>query len=58
MRTPSWQRVSVPAARAVVDVPSVIAAARHTNAQANSEQLVMRLINFVFIGFISFFLSL
>jgi hypothetical protein len=36
------------------DVLNVVAAMRLTNAHAKSEQLVIRLINFVFISLISF----
>jgi len=45
------------AARAVSDVPSAIAVTRLTNAHANSEQLVIILISFVFIIIASFCLS-
>jgi hypothetical protein len=36
------------AARAVVDVPSAIAAAKHTKAQAKAKELIILLTNFVF----------
>ena len=35
------------AARAVVDVPGVIVAAKHTNAQAKARELIIILVNFV-----------
>jgi len=44
-------------ARAVGDVPTAIAAIRLANAHANRKQLVMLLINFVFISIISFLIS-
>ena len=50
-------RVSA-AARAVADVPGAIVATKHTNAQAKSKEVIMRLTNFVFISLISFYLVL
>jgi hypothetical protein len=51
---PTLQTCPSAAARAVVDVPSAIAAAKHTNAQAKARELIMLLTNFVFM--IVFFL--
>jgi t-SNARE complex subunit (syntaxin) len=45
------------AARAVPDVPSAIAAAKHTNAQAKARELTIIFVNFVFIVVVSFCLS-
>jgi hypothetical protein len=42
---------------AVVDVPSAIAAAKHTNAQAMAKELIIIFVNFVFIVVVSFRLS-
>jgi hypothetical protein len=46
------------AARAVVDVPGAILAARHTNALAKAKELIMIFVNFVFIVIVSFCLGL
>jgi hypothetical protein len=35
--------------RAVADVPSAIAATKHTNAQATANELIIIFVNFVFI---------
>jgi hypothetical protein len=48
------QRTSGRCAWAKPDVLNVVAAMRLTNAHAKSEQLVIRLTNFVFISLISF----
>ena len=53
---PTLQCLSA-AARAVADVPSAIAAAKHTNAQANARELIIIFVNFVFIVVVSFCLS-
>jgi hypothetical protein len=45
------------AARAVVDVPGTIVAAKQTNAQARARELIIVLVNFVFIVVVSFCLS-
>src|SRR5947207_12030491 len=45
------------AARAVADVPGAIVAAKHTNAQAKARELIIILVNFVFIVVVSFCLS-
>jgi hypothetical protein len=45
------------AARAVVDVPGVIVAAKHTNAQVKARELIIVLVNFGFIVIVSFSLS-
>jgi len=45
------------AARAVVDVPGNIVAAKHTNAQATASELIIVFVNFVFIIIVSFCLS-
>lgn len=42
-------------ARALWDVPNATAATRLTNPHAKSKELVIVLINFVFIGLVSFF---
>ena len=55
MCTPSWQR-SLAAARAVAGVPSAIAPAKHTDAQAKAKELIVIFVNFVFIVVLSFFL--
>jgi hypothetical protein len=54
---PTLQRCVSAAARAVADVPSAIAAAKHTAAQATSKRAIMRLTNFIFISLLSFYLS-
>jgi len=53
---PTLQTCASAAARAVVDVPSAIAAAKHSDAQAKAKELIMLLTNFVFM--IVFFLVL
>ncbi len=45
------------AACAVEDVPSAIAASRHTNAQAKDRKPIIIFVNFVFIVVVSFCLS-
>ena len=45
-------------ARAVLDVPSAIAATRQPNAQVKARELIIVLVNFVFIVIVSFCLSL
>ena len=45
------------AARAVVDVPGTIVAAKHTKAQAKARELIILFVNFVFIIVVSFCLS-
>jgi hypothetical protein len=45
------------AARAVVDVPGTIVAAKHTNAQAAARELIIVFVNFAFIVVVSFCLS-
>jgi hypothetical protein len=42
------------AARAVVDVPSAIVAAKHTDAQAKDREPIIIFVNFVFIVVVSF----
>ncbi len=54
MRTPQCPSA---AARAVVDVPGAIVAAKHTNAQAKARELIIVFVNFVFIVIVSFCLS-
>jgi hypothetical protein len=54
---PTLQTCPSAAARAVVDVPSVIVATKHTNAQAKARELIMIFVNFVFIVIFSFYLS-
>ena len=44
-------------ARAVLDVPSAIAATRQPNAQVKARELIIVLVNFVFIVIVSFCLS-
>jgi hypothetical protein len=54
---PTLQPCASAAGPAVADVPSAIAAAKHTNAQAKARELIMFLTNFVFmICFLSNFL--
>jgi hypothetical protein len=45
---PTLQTCAPVAARAVADVPSDIAAARHADAQAKAKELIMIFVNFVF----------
>jgi hypothetical protein len=54
---PTLQPCASAAGPAVADVPSAIAAAKHTNAHAKSKELIIRLTGFTFISLISFFLS-
>jgi hypothetical protein len=44
-------------ARAVPDVPSAIAATKQPNAQVKARELIIVLVNFVFIVVVSFYLS-
>jgi uncharacterized MAPEG superfamily protein len=53
---PGLQRLSA-SARAVADVPGAIVAARQTNAQAKTRELIIVFVNFVFIVVVSFCLS-
>jgi hypothetical protein len=54
---PTLQTWLSAAARAVAEVPSVIAAAKHTDAQAKAKELIIIFVNFVFIVVVSFRLS-
>jgi hypothetical protein len=54
---PTLQTRASASARAVADVPGAIAAAKHTNAQANAREVIIILVNFVFIVIVSFRLS-
>jgi hypothetical protein len=51
---PALQTRASAAASAVCDVPSAIAAAKHTNAQATARELIVIFVNFVFIVIFSF----
>jgi len=51
---PTLQTCASAAARAVADVPSAIAAAKHTDAQAKAKELIIIFVNFVFIVVLSF----
>jgi hypothetical protein len=51
---PTLQTRESAAARAGEDVPSAIAAAKHTAAQATARQLIIIFVNFVFIVIVSF----
>jgi hypothetical protein len=51
---PTLQTRESAAARAGEDVPSDIAAAKHTAAQATARQLIIIFVNFVFIVIVSF----
>jgi predicted permease len=58
MCTPSWQWL-LAAACAVAGVPcAIIAAAKHTDAQAKAKELIIVFVSLVFIIVISFFLVL
>jgi hypothetical protein len=54
---PTWQFRASASARAVADVPGAIAAAKHSDAQANATKLMIIFVNFVFIVIVSFCLS-
>jgi hypothetical protein len=54
---PTLQTCGSGAGPAVADVPSVIVAAKHTNAQAKARELIIIFVNFVFIVVVSFCLS-
>jgi len=56
---PTLQTCASGAHPALADVtgPSAIAAAKHTNAQARAEELIIIFVNFVFIVVVSFCLS-
>jgi hypothetical protein len=49
---PTLQTCASGARPAVADVPSAIAAAKHANAQAKAKELIVVLINFVFISIV------
>jgi hypothetical protein len=51
---PTLQTCVSAAARTVPDVPGAITATRQTNAQVKARELIIILVNFVFIGVISF----
>ena len=53
---PTLQCLST-SARAVADVPGAIVAAKQTNAQVKARELIIVLVNFVFIVVVSFCLS-
>jgi hypothetical protein len=54
---PTLQTCASAAARAVPDVPGAITATRQTNAQVKARELIIILVNFVFIVVVSFCLS-
>jgi t-SNARE complex subunit (syntaxin) len=55
---PTLQTCASGADCAVADVPSAIAPAKHTDAQAKARELIIIFVNFVFIVVLSFFLIL
>jgi hypothetical protein len=54
---PTWQFRASASDRAVANVPCAIAAAKHSDAQANATELMIIFVNFVFIVLVSFCLS-
>jgi hypothetical protein len=54
---PALQPCGSGSGRAVADVPTAIVAAKHTNAQPTAKELIIVLVNFVFIVVVSFCLS-
>jgi hypothetical protein len=54
---PTWQFRASASDRGVANVPCAIAAAKHSDAQANATELMIIFVNFVFIVIVSFCLS-
>jgi hypothetical protein len=54
---PTLQPCASASGPAVADVPTVIAAAKHTDAQPKAKELIIIFVNFVFIVVVSFCLS-
>ena len=54
---PTWQFRAAASDRGVANVPCAIAAAKHSDAQANATELMIIFVNFVFIVIVSFCLS-